>query len=65
MRYKGGVGMPLLYIQVNSNGGEGWHDLIDAWLIIVCLYLGLTPTGLPAPYVISQDPYAVGIPIAG
>ncbi|KAK3087170.1 hypothetical protein FSP39_002529 [Pinctada imbricata] len=27
--------------------------------------LGLTPTGLPAPYVISQDPYAVGIPIAG
>lgn len=30
------------------------------------VYLGLTAAAItPSPYVISQDPYAVGIPIAG
>lgn len=41
-------------------------------LVIICMalrdfvYLGLTAAAItPSPYVISQDPYAVGIPIAG
>lgn len=42
--------------------------LFDGMAYLVCaLYVGLAPNGItPTPYVLSaQDPYAVGIPLAG